>query len=77
MQPDLDPKMRARQEAKLEELKAALAQHQRQELERKYATRYHKVKGHALTQDCTGMLRFSGCLGALFYTAEPPDALLL
>lgn len=35
--------MRARLEAKLEELKAAHVQHQRQELERKYAVRYHKV----------------------------------
>ncbi|KAL4437487.1 hypothetical protein ABPG77_003468 [Micractinium sp. CCAP 211/92] len=42
--PDLDPKMRARLEGKLEELKAAQAQHQRQELERKYAVRYHKVR---------------------------------
>ena len=43
LQPDLDPKMRARQEAKLEELRQALAEHQQKELERKYATRYHKV----------------------------------
>lgn len=43
LQPDLDPKMRGRLEGKLEELKAAQAQHQRQELERKYAVRYHKA----------------------------------
>lgn len=44
MQPDLDPKLRARQEKKLEELRAAAAAHVREELERKYAVRYHKVK---------------------------------
>lgn len=44
LQPDVDPKMRGRLEGKLEELKAAQAQHQRQELERKYAVRYHKVR---------------------------------
>lgn len=43
-QPDLDPKMRARQEAKLEELRGAAAEAARKELERKYALRYHKVR---------------------------------
>lgn len=43
-QPDLDPKMRERQEAKLQELRAAQAEQQRKELERKYAVRYHKAR---------------------------------
>jgi hypothetical protein len=43
LQPDLDPKMRARQLAKLEELQGAQAEHDRKERERKYAVRYHKV----------------------------------
>ncbi|KAL6779623.1 hypothetical protein ACKKBG_A13055 [Auxenochlorella protothecoides x Auxenochlorella symbiontica] len=41
---EVDPKLRARQEKKLEELRAAAAAHSREELERKYAVRYHKVK---------------------------------
>ncbi|KFM24549.1 rRNA-processing protein EFG1 [Auxenochlorella protothecoides] len=40
---EVDPKLRARQEKKLEELRAAAAAHSREELERKYAVRYHKV----------------------------------
>ncbi|PSC71107.1 rRNA-processing EFG1 [Micractinium conductrix] len=42
--PDLDPKMRARNEAKLEELRKAQEDHQRQDRERKFAVRYHKVR---------------------------------
>ena len=44
MQPDLDPKMRSRQEAKLEELRKAAGEQGRKEKERKYAVRYHKVR---------------------------------
>ena len=36
--------MRARQEAKLAELREQAAEHARKELERKYALRYHKVR---------------------------------
>ena len=43
-QPDLDPKARAKQEARLAELRASSGAHARSELERKYATRYHKVR---------------------------------
>eukprot|EP00887_Chlorella_sp_A99_P007649 scaffold20.g7649.t1 len=42
--PDLDPKLRARQEAKLAELREVLVEHKRQEVERKYAQRYHHVR---------------------------------
>lgn len=47
-QQDLDPKMRGRLEAKLEELRASAAEAARKELERKYAVRYHKVRLIAL-----------------------------
>ena len=43
LQQDLDPRARAKQEALLQQLKAAALQHEQAERERKYAVRYHKV----------------------------------
>lgn len=44
MQPDILPKIRAKQEAALLELKAKLEETQNKEKERKYAQRYHHVR---------------------------------
>jgi hypothetical protein len=47
LQPELDIKMRARQEAKLQELRVMQSEQQHKELERKYAVRYHKASAAA------------------------------
>jgi hypothetical protein len=44
MQADLDAKARASTEAKLAKIRAEHEQHKREELERKMAVRYHKVR---------------------------------
>ena len=44
LQEDIEPRARTKQAALLEQLQAAMAQHAQNELERKYAVRYHKVR---------------------------------
>lgn len=63
----LDAKGRAAKEQQLAELKEQLAEHNRQELERKYAKRYHHVRGmlhsrrwEALCQDRLTYVRAGG-----------------
>lgn len=53
LQEGIEPRARTKQAALLEQLKAAMVQHDQSELERKYAVRYHKVRPCSLQPNPT------------------------